>query len=102
MEKEVLNKLIEIYKSDDGWHVDYIGGTYHREGINVGHSENSEIEAIKFALINLAIERMKLEEFHSEITDIVDNHNTFEHDMRYKDLAVPTIDDKMLADIYND
>lgn len=90
--KEDLSGILDIYKMKDTWFVDFKGGIYENDPENIGMSDNSENEALKFALINLAIERIKNDESLQMIDELNRKFNSYEFDQRYKELKKPTME----------
>lgn len=92
IKKEDLSGILDVYKMKDTWFVDFKHGIYEGDSENIGMSDNSENEALKFALVNLAVERIKNDESMQMIDELNRKFNSYDFDQRYKDLKKPTME----------
>lgn len=90
--KEDLSGILDVYKVHDTWYVDYKYGIYEDDPQNIGMSDKSENEALKFALVNLAIDRMKSDESLEMLDELNRKFNSYDFDQRHKELKKPTME----------
>ena len=91
MKKENLKDLIEIYEFEGLWRVDYIGEPFEDEPYNMSINENKE-DALKGAIINLAVEKLKYDELTTKISDFSHEIISYENDKKYDHLRSPRED----------
>ncbi len=89
MKVEKLGNFIEIYRDSHGWNVDFVEDGDEFSGENLGFHATDQIKAIKYALVNLSIDKIKYHEFVGKISALNEEEMSYAHDIRYENLEAP-------------
>ena len=84
---ENIKGLIQIRRNTLGcWEVNFIGGGNENDPVNIGYDKKDQIKALKNALLNLAIDRLKYENLFEKIETAYLEEVSIKSDDKYRHL----------------